>query len=136
MTRTEKIADSLLKPINPSVIIILGVYTILWGLWIVSPYWTVFTQAPLFGAMDSIAPEYVWGLIAVAAGCVISHGALKPRYRNIQWGSFVAFFHWFIIAILYFAGDWQNTGGITALAFALYSGLVWVNIKVNKGHYE
>ena len=136
MTRREKIADSLLKPINPSVIIILGVYTILWGLWIVSPFWTVFTQAPLYHAMDSIASEVVWGLIAILAGIIISHGALKPRYRNIQFGAFIAFFHWFAIGVLYFLGDWQNTGGITAITFALYSAVVWVNIKVNRGHYE
>lgn len=136
MTRRDKIADSLLRPINPSVIIILGFYTVVWGLWIANPFWTVFTQAPLYMAMMGIAAEWFWGVLAIGAGLLITRGATKPSYRNLQLGAFVGFFHWFVIGILYFIGDWMNTGGITALAFAVYSAIVWVNIKVNRRHFD
>jgi hypothetical protein len=136
MTSQQKIAESLLRPINPTVIIILGIYTLAWGLWIFSPFWTVFTQAPLYSAMASIAGEYFWGAIAMASGAVIIRGALKPSYKNIQLGSFIAFFHWFVISILYFIGDWTSTGGLSSLTFAFYSALVWVNIKINRKHYD
>lgn len=136
MKRERKIAESLLKPINPTIIIILGVYTFVWGLWIFLPFWTVFTQAPLYSAMASIAGEYAWGGLAMIAGAGIIRGALKPLYKNIQLGSFIAFFHWFVISILYFIGDWASTGGITSLTFAVYSALVWVNIKINRKYYE
>lgn len=136
MTRRDKIARALLKPINPSIIIVLGVYTVVWGLWIISPFWSVFSAAPLYSAMSSIAPEPVWGIIAVVSGLTTMRGALKPSYKNLQLGSFIGFFHWLVIAILYFIGDWTNTGGITALAFALYSAIVWVNIKVNSSLFK
>lgn len=136
MTRLEKFADSLLKPINPSVIIILGLYTVVWGLWIISPWWSVFGAAPLYSAMASIANEYFWGGVAIGAGLVIVRGAVKPSYSNLHMGAFVAALHWFIIGLMYFVGDWMNTGGITAMTFAVYAGLIWVNIKVNKRLYQ
>lgn len=135
MTRVEKIAHSLTKPINPSVIIILGVYTMLWGIWIINPFWSVFGTAPLYHSMAAIAGEWFWGGIAIIAGIVISRGALKPSYTNLHLGAFVACLHWLAIAILYFAGDWHNTGGLTALTFAVYAAVIWVNIKINKHLY-
>lgn len=137
MTRRERLARALLKPINPSVIIILGLYTVVWGFWIANPFWSVFGTASLYSAMmQFVANEYFWGGIAIAAGLTTMRGALKPSYWNLIAGSFVAFMHWFIIALFYFAGDWMNTGGITALTFAIYSGIIWLNIKVNKDHYD
>jgi len=74
-------------------------------------------------------------LTAVAAGCFVTRGAFHPSRRNLQLGSFIGFLHWLVIAILYFLSDWQSTGGLGALAFSIYSGLVWLNIKVNPEHY-
>ena len=136
MTTREKIAVSLLRPLNPSLILVLGGYTILWGLWILNPWWTVFSTAALYHIMATLAPEYVWGGIAVISGMLIIRGAIKPSYENLLTGSWIGFMHWLIIAIMYFVGDWMNTGGITALTFAIYSGIVWVNIKVNRRVYD
>lgn len=36
-----------------------------------------------------------------------------------------------MISILYFTGDPANTGGITALIFAVYAAFIYLNIKVN-----
>jgi len=135
MTRREKIAVQLTKPINPSVIIILGVYTVLWGIWIINPWFSVFHTAPLFSAMANIAGEWFWGGVAIIAGLVISRGALKPSYANLHFGAFVACLQWLSISILYFACDWHNTGGLTAMTFAVYAAVIWVNIKVNKHLY-
>lgn len=135
MTTGEKLAVNLLKPVNPSIIVILGIYTIVWGLWILVPWWDVFTQAPLYSAMAGIASETFWGFTAIAAGLITCYGAVKPSYPNLRIGSFTGFLHWFIIAVFYFVGDWTSTGGITSLTFAIYSGLVWLNIKINKPLY-
>jgi len=135
MTRSERLAERLLEPLNPSLIVIFGVYTVVWGLWILCPFWDVFVAAPLYATMAGIGSEYIWGTIATACGLIICRGALKPSYRNIQLGALVGFFHWLVIATLYFMGDWTSTGGITSATFALYSAIVWVNIKVNKARY-
>lgn len=136
MNRREKVAVSILKPINPSLILILGVYTVVWGMWIINPAWDVFASAALYSQMAHIANEYVWGGIAIGAGCIISFGAIRSSYVSIQTGAIAAFLHWFTISILYFAGDWMNTGGITALMLAVYSAIVWLNMKVNRCYFK
>lgn len=136
MTRRDRLAAQLLKPLNTSIIVVLGFYTIIWGLWILSPWWSVFSAAPLYATLASVSSEVVWGALAVLAGVCVTYGAYHPSRRNLQFGAFVGALHWFIIAIFYFLADWASTGGITALTFAVYSGLVWVNVKMNSAYYE
>jgi hypothetical protein len=134
--RTEQVAASILRPINPSLIIVLGVFTIVWGLWIINPWSSAFGSAAIYSAMSNLLPEVGWGLIAVVAGSGIIHGALKLSYRNLQTGSFIGFFHWFIISLLYFFSNLSDPTGVMALTFAIYSALVWVNIKVNREFFH
>jgi hypothetical protein len=136
VTRREKISTSLLKPINPSFIIVLSLYTIVWGLWLLSPFWTVFSHAAVYSIMANIAPEWGWGLVALASGLAMLRGVLHPAYSNLLTGSCVGFFYWLIVAIFYFAGDWMNTGGITAVAACTYCALIWLNIKVNHRYFN
>lgn len=140
--RTEKFVRALLLPINPAVVVLLGIFTTVWGFWVANPFWTVFSQAALFNAMNSaefvqwvgmigISPEVFWGGIAMVCGVFIIHGAVKRSYKSLIRGSTIAFFHWLAISIMFFLGDWMNTGGITAGIFAIYGAFLWVNIRVN-----
>lgn len=133
---------ALLLPINPAVVVILGVYTSLWGLWVANPFWTVFSQAQLYSAMQGaefiqlvgivgISPEVFWGTIAIVCGLLITHGAVKRSYKSLVRGATIAFFHWGIISLFYFMGDAASTGGITAAVFAVYGAFLWLNIRVN-----
>lgn len=138
MTKTEKVAQRLLEPINPSLIVILGFYTVLWGLWIFCPFWTVFDHAILYSAMAGIGgvcSEYMWGTLAMIAGGFILRGAYVPSRTNLMLGAFSGALYWFVVTIMYFIGDWASTGGITSLTFGIYSALVWVNIKLNPEFY-
>lgn len=108
----------------------------LWGLWVASPFWDVFSQAELYEKLYwvqdyGILPEYFWGGIAVACGAVIWRGAVKRNYKSLIRGALVAFFHWLMIATFYFWGDWHNTGGITSLTFSAYALYIYLNLKVN-----
>lgn len=101
-----------------------------------NPWSNAFGAAAVYSAMSHLLPEIGWGLIAVVAGCGTTHGAMKPSYLNLQVGSFIGFFHWLVIGILYCASNLSDPTGIMALTFAIYSALVWVNIKINRAHYE
>lgn len=136
MKRLEKIASGLMRPVNTTLILVLGVYTVTWGLWLISPWWTVLTQAALYSQMAHLAAEWVWGLFAVGTGILTVRGALKPSYDNLHLGAFVSAMFWLVISLMYFIGDWTNTGGITALTFFTYSAVVWVNVKANKQFYD
>lgn len=132
----QRFALAILKPINTAAIIILGFYTFLWGVWLVVPFWSVFESATLYSTMAWIAPEWVWGLIAIATGLVMIHGVLKNAFKELLRAAHVGFFHWLMISILYFEADYQNTGGITALMLAVYCAFIFVNIKTNKDRLD
>jgi hypothetical protein len=131
MTRREKLATALLAPINPASVIILGVYTFVWGLWVANPFWEVFGRAPLFDVMNTIAPEVFWGLLAITVGLVVMYGAWKRSYWSLTFGAALGSWHWMMIATFYFLGDIYNTGGITSLAIGVYAAYVWLNLRVN-----
>lgn len=133
--KLDELRLTLLRPINPAIIVVLGLYTIVWGLWIIAPWWNAFHAVPIYTFVSAAASEYMWGGIAIFAGMVITRGAMKPIYWNLDIGSMVGFLFWLTISILYFIGDWTSTGGITAGAFATYSALVWLNVRTNKVLY-
>lgn len=137
--KLEELRQTLLKPINPAIIVVLGLYTVVWGLWIALPWFSVFGHSAVYSVMSAYGSEYLWGGIAVASGLIIIRGSLKPIFWNIEIGSLVAFFFWLTISIFFFAGNWQSTAWLSSAAFALYSGIIWLNIKVNRkyfGHYD
>lgn len=127
----EHLAGALLKPINPAASIILGVYTVLWGLWVVNPFWSVFARAPLYSVMATIAPEWAWGCFALFCGSLMIYGAWKRSFGALTRGSIFVWGHWFLIGVCYFLGDWQSTGGITAIMLSIYAAFVYLNIRVN-----
>lgn len=127
----EKLAKALLLPINTAAVILLGIYTTIWGFWVANPFWTVFTQAQLYSVLSGLAPEVFWGSIAIFCGIIVSWGAIRRHYRPLVIGASVAFWHWLMIGIFYCLGDIFNTGGITALFLAVYAGYIYLNIRVN-----
>lgn len=127
-----KLAQALLKPINTSAVIILGLYTFVWGAWIANPFWSVFSRAPLYDAMAVFAPEWVWGLFAIIVGIVMIYGVLKPSYRTLSNGALVSTWHWTTICVFYFVADWMSTGGVTCLMLGVYSAFIYLNIRVNR----
>lgn len=129
--RRRKLARELLKPINTAAIVILGVFTVVWGFWVGNPWWSVFDRAPLYDAMR-IVPEFVWGAIAIITGLAMIHGVLRHSYRALLWGAKAGFYHWICISTLFFIGDWQNTGGPTALMIGIYCAFIWLNIRINR----
>lgn len=123
----DKIAAAMLKPISPSIVFILGLYTIVWGLWLINPWFSVFSTSVVYVAMASLMPEWVWGGVAILTGLCICKNPTTNSF-----GAFIGFMHWLIVGILYLVAQASSTFGITALTFAIYSGLLWLNIKCNK----
>lgn len=119
-------------PLNKASTILMAAYTLLWGIWLASPFWDVFTRAPLYSALSAVFPEYAWGIIAILCGLATTWGVLHQSARSLAIGAYVGFIHWLVISGGYFIGDWQNTGGITALTIALYSALIYLNLRVNR----
>lgn len=122
-----------MKPINTSLIMLLGLYTTLWGFWLINPFWHVFTRAPLYSFMAKVAPEEVWGAFAIATGVALCYGVYRHSARSLIVGAFIGYFFWGINSLAYFMGDWRNTGGITSFTLAVYCFVIFLNLRK---HYK
>lgn len=131
MTKADRIAQGLLRPINPYSTIILGTFTALWGLWVFLPEWSVFAHAALFNRMAQFAPEWAWGLWAMVAGTLVVCSVIRGLYKWLAWTLAFCVWHWATVAGMLWWGDWQNTGGVTYTFIAVYSAYAYLNVKVN-----
>ena len=125
----------IIQPINTAAVMILGVFTVLWGAWVASPFWEVFTRAAAFEYFQ-IMPEWAWGGIAISAGSAMIYGVLRSSYRSLTMGAMVGFLHWLVITVFFFAGDWQNTGGVTYMMIAVYCAFIRLNLGANRKTFE
>lgn len=126
------LTEGLVKPLNPASIILLGLFTVLWGTWIILPFWNVFATAPMFHALLEIAPEWAWGLNAITCGALTTYGVHSRRYKPLASGIAVATWHWSIIALFCFLGDWQNAGGLVYLFLGVCAALTRLNLKLSR----
>lgn len=128
----DAIAEALLIPVSRVVTALLGLYTMAWGLWVVAPFWDTFTHAAVYSALiDFIPHEFVWGLIAIAAGLLTMLGLIKHFDQATFNGAGISGLHWTVISIFYFMGDVANTAGITAVFVAVLSFYIYLNCKTN-----
>lgn len=131
MEGKEHLSGALLRPINPAASIILGVYTVLWGMWVASPFWSAFAHVSYYSVMAHLAPEWVWGLIGIFCGGLMIYGAVRRTYRELTNGAGTIALFWFFIGICNFLADWQATGGVMAFMIFIYGAFVYLNIRVN-----
>lgn len=130
----KTVAFGLLRPINKFSPILLGVFTSLWGLWLISPWWSTFGTAPLWSKMSDLAPEWAWGLWSLTAGMLVSYFTAKEKHvEQAQALGFIVF-HWFTVGWLMWFGDWRNTGALTYSAISLYAAFLFLNVRINYAH--
>lgn len=128
----DKLKQAMFRPINTAAISIMGIFSILWGLWVANPFWTVFDQAQIFSFMTIIMPEWGWGLAAIAVGAFMVNGVIKNSYRSLISGALSGFYFWLFGCLNFFIGDWQNTGGVTLFMIAMYCAYIALNLRINK----
>lgn len=124
---------TLTQPINTSAVILMALYTLLWGLFVALPVESF--DSMRFTFLLSVMPELYWGLIAFVVGYVMLIGVLKHSFKSLSQGAFIGFIHWFLIGIGYFVGDWTSTGWITAFTVAAYCGFIYLNLRMNKDDF-
>lgn len=110
----------------------MGVYTILWGIWVANPFWTSFDEARRYAWLKDVMPEWTWGVLAVAVGATMTYGVMKNSFKPLARGSFVGAVYWGIIATGYYIGDWRDTAGLTKTMICVYCAFIFLNIKMNR----
>lgn len=131
----QAVKESMFRPLNTAAISILGVFSVLWGIWVGNPFWSVFRQAEIFEVMAAVLPEWAWGSIAFVVGSIMIYGVKEQKYHALKNGALAGFYFWLFASISFFAGDWKNTGGLTLAMIALYCGYVALNLSTNKEYF-
>lgn len=134
MNRLERLARGLLKPMNPYASSILGMLTLMWGIWIVNPFWSVFASANVWHRAMQFAPEWAWGTWATVAGGAILFALFKGSTKWVARTLGFGIWHWWTVSGMLWWGDWQNTAGLTYMFIAIYTTFSYLNIKTNFVH--
>ena len=130
----DNLALNLIRPINPSVIVLLGLYTVLWGVWIM--FFPVFDVLPAFAPIASFTTKEAMGVVAWTVAVFICRGAFIPSYSNLRIGSAMAASYWLFFGIMLLIGQYQDPIGLASIFFGIYAALVWMNLGVNKNLYS
>lgn len=125
----DKIASKLLQPINTSVISILGMFSVLLGLWLALPFDSLSHE--LIGTSYY---EWVVGIFMMIPGGLIVVGALKEKMEVLTIGTGIGFYVWLGLMVFTLIVQWQSGWWIVALMIAVYSGFVHLNLRVNKNN--
>ena len=128
----DKLAKRLSKPINTAAIVIMGGYTVLWGIWVGNPFWSTFKESKQFDWLAQVAPEWCWGVAALAVGIVMCYGVIRNSFNSLSIGSMIGTIYWGLIATGYYIGDWRDTAGLTKTMICLYCAFIFLNIRMNR----
>lgn len=131
----DRLARDILKPVSRGVTVIVALYTALWGVWVASPFWSVFSTSTLYDGLRGVAPEWFWGVFALLIGLAAFYTSINDRFPTTAFTcAALAGWHWLIVGILYLYGDWHNTGGITGLFLAFLCAYIYFSVKYNHGY--
>lgn len=96
-----------------------NLFSFVWGLWVINPYFNTFDSAPIFGIMRDVAPEPIWGFAFFITGLTgmifFKTELLKIRLAT----NTMSMFLFITLSILMGVSDIRNTAcpiyGIVAL---------------------
>lgn len=106
---------------------ILSLFMILWGLWLLNPAWDTFSL-PSFEAFLTVAPEMVWGLIAMSIGVLTLLSAGIKYYPARRVMIFLNMMWWAFVAVMFLMCVPENTAVPIYMMLSILS--FWRYIKL------
>jgi hypothetical protein len=104
----------------------LGLMSLTWGLWVLSPFWDAFGASSSFAIMAQIAPEPVWGAAMAIIGLFKINFVLSEnrKYKRIVFT--LSLFAWMCIAVAFIAVSPGAVGtAIYSLIAAMNAFCIW-----------
>lgn len=124
--------NGITSPISALSTMIFGFMTFWWGVWVASPFWDAFDRVEVYNGLQRLLPESVWGLIAIIVGVTMLYGGVVSSYKAMSRAVRFGFYFWILVSIYYWLGDWHSTGGVVMSSIAIYFGLAYINLKINR----
>ena len=110
----------------------MGVVSMIWGTWLLNPYWNSFASTPSYAALAVLAPEWLAGLAMLTVG-VAQILALIFDVRSWRRATaliMVAF--WMFLSVTLGYANIASTAGPVYLAFALAE--MWAFVRLGRMH--
>ena len=105
-----------------------GLYTLLWGAWLLKPGST-FETSIVYAAMSKIATEEIWGGTITSLGIMTLVGIAYHLHRVRLMTSMLNCALWLFLAVLFgITSSWQAAGVPHFLLMGIASG--WVHIRL------
>ena len=84
----------------------------LWGLWLLNPWMNVFSATSIYATMAWV-PEWLWGVVAILAGCLQVAGRFYGRPSLIRGGARILAGLWMFGAAAIAVSNWRFASIIT-----------------------
>lgn len=107
---------------------ILGLTLLTWGLWVMNPYVDTF-ESPFYSVMKEAAVEPVWATLFIIAGASLLVGVIFQNVSSVARGSFMGFFLWLALSIMYFLGDYTVSVWITNFWIAMMHAWLYLQVQ-------
>ena len=111
---------------------LVGFWTMVWGIWLLLPF-DLFTDIGVYRNLASLAPEWLWGIVAVLLGGSII-GSIAGHHRQ-SWLALVTFCWYIFIGVqVYQAVGIQATAVPLALVMAAASAWAHLQLRLGLAH--
>jgi len=106
---------------------ILGLFSLLWGIWLLLPVWNTFS-INMFSAFLHVAPEEIWGLAAVSLGVITIFSAAIKDLPMRKTSTFINIIFWLFISFMFLLATPKTTAIPIYAMLALQS--FWRYVKL------
>lgn len=102
--------------------------SLVWGLWLISPYWDTFSATSAFTIMAQLAPEWLWGSTMTAVGIFKMYTILAENHRAKHYAFLAALFVWACVAISFIDASPYAVGSpVYSLIVITNAFIIWRN---------
>lgn len=124
----------IIKETNPQIIELFnGILEVLWGLWLINPYWNTFAQSHSWSTLKNIANEYTWGCIILIIGLSHILALFGDKYYIIRRVALLSSIVFWTNILMMFSLSNVATTAIPAY-FMLLMSYIWAYYKIERHH--
>jgi hypothetical protein len=110
--------------------IFLGLFSVAWGIWLLSPNIHPFINNSVYGILKTYASEDIWGIVSTALGTIRLCAVFSVNRTWRLATCLVGFFMWTIVLISLFQVAWTTTA--TPVYFTICMGNAYIFTRLSK----
>lgn len=105
-----------------------ALFNLLWGFWLISPWWNAFSSSTAFTLMSNIADRYVWGAFVGIVGLFQMVSLFTDKLKVRAWASLLSVFILILLSVIFAFGNFRSTATINYAVIAICAWLGFTEI--------